>query len=661
MKKKGRINGRRGKPSKKWTKGKSSRRQLKSVEGRIQLTQGGYGFVKVRGFETDIFIPRNKLMGAFHNDLVKVKTEGPRKGGRTRGEVTRVIERGPTKVLGTFRGSDRGQYLKIEDKRLTLLVEVASSSIKGIRDGELVTGILGKVRKGRRGDSRVVKTHGFEHTVETLTLSTLYLSGLDKDFPENAKEESLVKPLRVSRRSPGRRDLTEFPFITIDGADARDFDDAVCLVNEGNKKRLLVSIADVSSYVREGDSLDREGRRRGTSAYFPDRVVPMFPERLSNNLCSLRENVYRHTLTVDSLIDSSGRILDVDFYPSVIRSRKRLIYREVETFLERGKGPLKGEELGKMIKDMEVLSEILRARRIEKGSIDFDLPEAKIFLSKGGALEKIVKGERLKSHRIIEEFMLLANVLVAEYLDEKGLPTLYRIHEKPDPIKVADLLKFVRNIKMNGSSIEEGSLQEIIDGVKGSRYEKIVNLLVLRSLSLARYSLKNFGHFGLAFNKYTHFTSPIRRYPDLLVHRVLRFAIGDDTQKKSIDLLRKGGEELSTYLSEKEREAEQAERDVMDKLKALFMVQHRGKSFRGIITSLQTFGIFVELEEVFVEGIIPIEDLPSDSYYLDGGGFSLVGNHGGTVYALGTPVIVKVKGSAPPRGRVEFLLVEKCV
>lgn len=660
---------------KEWKKGKKSppgkgtrspRRKGSSMRftGRLQLTQSGFGFVAVKDLGKDLFVPRGKLFGAFHNDLVEVEVSKTKRDGRISGRVTSIKSRGMRKVIGRYVRNEEGRFLKVEDKKFSMLFSVTSSSVKRVKNGTIATGVLeeGEGKRGGKRTVRIVEVHGEDPTVSSLTSSSIYLKGLEKEFPRESVAQLARLSPRVQRNEKGRRNLTEYPFVTIDGADARDFDDAVCLVSEGKKKRLLVSIADVSKYVPPGSPLDREARRRGTSVYFPDRVVPMFPEIISNDICSLREKVNRLTMTVDATLNDSGEVEEVDFYPSIIKSRKRLTYREVEDlFLEKKRGIKRGE-LVDMLFSMRDLANLLHEKRVEKGSLDFDLPEAAICLGKRGELERIVKGERLSSHRLIEEFMLLANVCVARFLEEKKVPFLYRNHERPDPQKLLEALRFAKQLGISLPSRTipgRRELNSLIIAAKGKPHEKIVNMLILRSLALACYSPGNTGHFGLAFPVYTHFTSPIRRYPDLTIHRILKHIVGGESSKPSSALTSSRLPEEGVYLSERERDAEQAERDVLDKVKSLYMERHVGREFRGVITTVQFFGFFVELEEIFIEGMVRIEDLPHDTYYLEEGGYSLRGSVGGDVYSVGSPVTVKVKGCDPFKGRIDFLLVEK--
>ncbi len=625
--------------------------------GKFLLTPNGNGFVSVRGLGGDVFVPRSAAKGAFHNDIVEIELTRERRG-RLAGRVIRVVERGIRFVLGRAEIRRGRRILSVEDKKLSARFEILRSEAGEVCDGELALGLIAD-RSGPRRGVIVRERFGRQDTVNTLTLSTVCLYGFDKEFPEEALNEAGRLPRKV-KKGKGREDLTSYPFVTIDGENARDFDDAVCVLKEGKDYRLLVSIADVSAYVPWGTALDLEARRRGTSVYFPDRVVPMFPERLSNDLCSLREGVNRLTLTVDVLLDMKGDVKRMKVYPSVIRSRKRLTYRKVQDFLD-GRGEIPSG-LGEMINHMADLARVLNERRLSEGSLDFDLPESEVKISLSGKLENVFTGERLFAHRIIEEFMLLANVCVAEYLDERGFPLLYRIHEQPDPVKLKDFIKFaslfdegVRSIR----SFDRKSLQWVLDRVRGKSYEKIVNLVMLRSFKLARYSPINVGHFGLAFPKYTHFTSPIRRYPDLVVHRILKHALGAVDAEDRVEEIFDSLDSLGDALSERERNAEQAERDVVDKLKALFMKDREGEEFEGTVSSIQPFGLFVALEKFPVEGLIPIWSLPGDSYVADGDGFFLRGVYTGDVISLGDRVRVRVAECDPPKGRVDFLLVEK--
>lgn len=634
-------------------------------EGRLQIHPSGFGFVVVDGFDRDIYIPKSKIDNAFHNDLVEVKVDRGRMGPRISGRVTDVIERGMRMVVGRYSRGRSGPILKVEDKKFSYDFHVFSSSIRGIREEDVVEGVIeGKAKRGNRRGVRIVRKVGKIPEVESITLSTIYLYGLERDFDNQILRDVSSYPTRIRTNVKGRIDLTGYPFVTIDGITARDFDDAVCLIRDGVNFRLLVSIADVSEYVEYDTLLDREAMNRGVSVYFPDRVIPMLPGKLSADLCSLREKVNRLTMTVDARINNHGEVIGVDFYPSVIRSRRRLTYEYVQLFLDGfGKTHLP-DDLAEMLVMMKELAAVLHGKRVKEGSLDFDLPESQITISLGGDIEKIVEEERLFSHRIIEEFMLLANVLVAEYLDGMNLNFLYRVHESPDPIKLKQFFKFSANFDRELSihlAFDDISLKKALAFVKDKPYGKIFNRVLLRSFKLARYSQENTGHFGLGFDKYTHFTSPIRRYPDLMVHRALKFALGKTKYGDYLDIIAGNLDKIGEHLSKREKDSEQAERDVIDKLKALYMVGRKGDRFAGLITSVHPFGFFIELEEVFVEGLVHISDLPEDVYFMDGAGFTLTGRYSGKTYSVGNRVNIKVKESDPLKGRIDFLLVEKGV
>ncbi len=632
-------------------------------EGKLQVHPSGFGFVVVDGFDRDIFVSKGKMGGAFHNDLVEIKVDKGRMGPRISGRITDVVERGMRKVVGRYHRGRSGSVLKVEDKKFAFDFPVFSSAAKNLKEGDVVEGVIeGKSKEKNRRGVRIVRKIGKTSGVESITLSTIYLYGFEREFGSEIKRSVSSFPVRIRKNVPGRADLTNFPFVTIDGENARDFDDAVCLVKEGDNYRLLVSIADVSEYVEWDSPLDREAMHRGVSVYFPDRVIPMLPEVLSADLCSLREKVNRLTMTVDARINRQGEVIAASFYPSVIRSRKRLTYESVQAFLDGGVNLDPRGGLGRMIVMMQDLAAVLHEKRVREGSLDFDLPESRITISLGGDIEKVVEEERLFSHRIIEEFMLLANIQVAKHLDTSNVKFLYRIHERPDPLKLKQFFKFSSHFDRDFSgqmSLQDISLKKALEFVKDKPYEKIFNRVLLRSFKLARYSPENPGHFGLGFNTYTHFTSPIRRYPDLMVHRALKFTLGDKKYGKHLEVIEKDLARIGDHLSKREKDAEQAERDVVDKLKALYMVGREGEQHAGLITSVHPFGFFVALEDVIVEGLVHINDLPEDVYYMNSAGFTLAGRYFGKTFSVGNRVHISVKESDPLKGRVDFLLVEK--
>ncbi|MHB1040160.1 MAG: ribonuclease R family protein, partial [Desulfobacteria bacterium] len=458
---------------------------------------------------------------------------------------------------------------------------------------------------------------------------------------------------------------------TIDGEDARDFDDAVCLVREGDGFRLFVAIADVAHYVEPGSPLDREAYLRGTSVYFPDRCIPMLPPELSEGVCSLKAGVNRLTMTVEIPIRPGGARGAPSFYPSVIRSRARLTYDEVHSFLGAGTLEVNGgmpggakitPEIGRMLRDMTTAAGQLTLARFGRGALDLDLPEAEIAVVKGMPVS-VKPSERFESHRLIEEFMLLANTAVAEYLSGRGDAFLFRIHEEPAMDKIEEFEaaagKLLRRSRPTGRRDMSSLLQAWADLARGGKFERAVHRMLLRSLMLARYGPETMGHFGLALSRYTHFTSPIRRYPDLLVHRVLKAALGDRGSADSLRTLREKGPEIGTHLSGRERLATEAERALEQRAKALFMSGQVGRTFDGTVSSLVSSGFFVELEGFMIDGMVHVSTLRDDEYRLSPDRMEWAGQYRKRRIGLGDRVRVRVRRADPDRGEVDFLLVEK--
>jgi ribonuclease R len=468
-----------------------------------------------------------------------------------------------------------------------------------------------------------------------------------------------------------RVDQRDLPFVTIDGKDARDFDDAVCLVREGDGFRLLVAIADVAHYVEPGSPLDREAYLRGTSVYFPDRCVPMLPPELSEGVCSLKPGVNRLTMTVEIPIRPGGTPGAPSFHPSVIRSRTRLTYDEVHSFLGTGTLDEKGgkpggakitPEIGRMLRDMATAAGGLTLARFGRGALDLDLPEAEIDVAEGMPVS-VKPSERFESHRLIEEFMLLANTAVAEYLSGRGDAFLFRIHEEPVMEKIEEFEvaagKLLRRSRPTDGRDTSSLLQTWADLARGGKFERAVHRMLLRSLMLARYGPETKGHFGLALSRYTHFTSPIRRYPDLLVHRVLKAALGDRRSTDALRTLRERGPEIGNHLSGRERLAMEAERALEQRAKALFMAGRVGRTFDGTVSSLVSPGFFVELEDSMIDGMVHVSTLRDDEYRLSPDRMEWVGQYRKRRIGLGDRVRVRVRRADPDRGEVDFLLVEK--
>lgn len=509
------------------------------LEGRLRFTREGRPIVLPDSpEESPVRIPGHALSGAWPGDRVVVSLERRRGGAPPYGRVVRVVQRGIREFVGRFSPAAGGAFVRFRDREGDLLVSATVPAGLEPAPGELVLAEVSDYPgPGREGRCRVLRALGKEHTLDTIVLAVVSSKNLPAVFPEGSLEEAdrLPRAVRagVSREGarkgeegPPRVDQRALPFVTIDGEDARDFDDAVCLVRSRGRTRLLVAIADVSHYVPTGGEVDREAYRRGTSVYFPDRCIPMLPARLSEGICSLKPGVNRLAVTVEIPISGRGRPEPASFYPSVIRSRARLTYDRVHAFLSGSPGAGRkadiGGEVGEMLREMELLAGRLTLARGDRGALDLELPESKIDVV-GGHPAAVGRAPRWEAHRIIEEFMLLANTAVAEFLASKGLPFLFRIHEPPPEERMEEFENAAARLLKRSRAADRrdlsSRLQAWADAARGGKYEKAVHMLLLRSLMLARYGQESLGHFGLALSRYTHFTSPIRRYPDLIVHR----------------------------------------------------------------------------------------------------------------------------------------------
>jgi ribonuclease R len=656
----------------------------RTIEGRLRFTREGRPIVIPSDPETPIVrIPGHSLSGAWPKDRVLVRLDRRRPGGPSYGRVERVLERGIRTFVGRYAPTGDRFFVRFRDRESDLLLEVDLPAGFSAEPGDLVLAEVTEYPKGEKGGrAGVVRALGKSHTMETLFLAVTSAMDLPVAFPVPALEEAAAVPqaVRLSTRGGGvchgdeahpRVDQRDLPFVTIDGEDARDFDDAVCLVREGDGFRLLVAIADVAHYVEPGSPLDREAYLRGTSVYFPDRCIPMLPPELSEGVCSLKSGVNRLTMTVEIPIRPGGTPGTPSFHPSVIRSRARLTYDEVHSFLGsgtlEGKGGKRGDakitpEIGRMLRDMATAAGGLTLSRFGRGALDLDLPEAEIDVVDGMPVS-VKPSERFVSHRLIEEFMLLANTAVAEYLSGRGDAFLFRIHEEPALEKIEEFEaaagKLLRRSRPTGRRDTSSLLQSWAELARGGKFERAVHRMLLRSLMLARYGPETKGHFGLALSRYTHFTSPIRRYPDLLVHRVLKAALGDRGSADSLRTLREKGPEIGTHLSGRERLATEAERSLEQRAKALFMAGQVGRTFEGGVSSLVSTGFFVELEGSMIDGMVHVSTLRDDEYRLSPDRMEWVGQYRKRRIGLGDRVCVRVRRADPDRGEIDFLLVEK--
>jgi len=606
---------------------------------------------------------------------VEVRLERRRGGAPPYGRVVRIVERGIREFVGRFSAVGGSRFVRFRDREGDLLVPATVPDGLNPRQGELVLAEVSEYPgPHREGSARVVRALGADHTMGTIVLSVVSTRNLPSIFPDEvqAAAAGLPRSVRLSgdggKTRPGelrRVDQRNLPFVTIDGEDARDFDDAVCLVRERGILRLYVAIADVAHYVPPGSVIDREAYRRGTSVYFPDRCIPMLPPALSEGICSLKPRVNRMTVTAEIPFSSAGNPLPPSFYPSVIRSRARLTYAQVHAHLS-GKphGSMSGirGEAGGMLREMEALAGRLSRARSERGALDLDLPEAKIEVVEGHPAA-VAPSPRWEAHRIIEEFMLLANSAVAEFLVSKGRPFLFRIHEPPEEDRVREFeetaARWLRRSRVTDSREISRRLQAWADAARGGAFERRVHLQLLRSLMLARYGPEEKGHFGLALSRYTHFTSPIRRYPDLVVHRALKAALGERQLAGYAESLASRGKELGEHASARERAAMDGERDVVARGKALFLSKRIGETFPAAIASVTRHGFFVELEAFPIEGYVSVATLRDDVYRFSAEREEWYGTIRKRRLAPADRILVRLFRADVDRGEIDFLFVEK--
>lgn len=629
-------------------------------EGVIFPHPDGYGFVRIDGKE-DLFVPARFVKDALPGDRVEVERVTGR-FGRREGRVVRIVERSPMRIVGRYESGRKGWGRVLpDDPRIRPLVLVRPGENGGARDGELVSVV--PVEGGRPGEihGRVVRVIGPSTAPDVEIISIVERYGIPDRFSDGALLEASRAPGAVRDEDlTGRKDLRDLPFVTIDGETARDFDDAVAILPCGDGYRLLVAIADVSHYVPEGSAIDRDAYERGTSVYFPDRCIPMLPEELSNGICSLNPHVDRLVMVADMEFDRSGAMGHSHFYPAVIRSLRRLTYSQVARLLEE-RDPSTAADLAPLSTQLELMGELaslLTQVRRRRGSIDFDLPEAEIVIGLTGSIEDVVRRERNAAHRLIEEFMLSANEAVARFVTSRGAPFLYRIHEPPSPEKLEAVREMFASLGValptDAGEVTPGRLRDILQEVAGAPHERLVNELLLRSMKQARYSPENQGHFGLASPFYTHFTSPIRRYPDLVVHRILKSLLGVEGAHQP----RRPLEETGSWTSMRERVAMEAEREVVQLMKIRFMADRIGDSFSGVISSVSPYGCFVELNDFFVEGMVHVSLLPPDTYRFDDRLHALVGMRSRLTLRIGDPVTVRLVAASSDNRRIDFIMEE---
>lgn len=635
--------------------------------GRYMATQRGFGFVRVENEEDDIFIPGVHTKGALDGDTVQVlvKKEGG-EGKRREGQVLNILERGNSIIVGTYTRSRNFGFVTPDNQKFTKDIYVAKAESKGAVTGhKVVVEITDFGDEQRKPEGRVLEILGHVNDPGVDILSVIKAYGLPEEYPDEVMKQIEDIPDEVEEsQKAGRADFRDLQTVTIDGEDAKDLDDAITLSQEGNMYHLGVHIADVSQYVTEGSPLDKEALKRGTSIYLVDRVIPMIPHKLSNGICSLNQGVDRLALSCMMDINEKGEIVKHKICESVINVTRRMSYTSVHKIVEENDEQERKEyeELIPMFELMYELAEILQAKREKRGSIDFDFPEAKIILDEKGKPIDVKEYERTQANRIIEEFMLAANQTVAEEYFWSELPFVYRTHETPDMEKIQNLALFIENfgytLKIKEDEIHPKEIQKLMRAIAGKPEEGLIGRLALRSMKQARYTTDCEGHFGLAMKYYCHFTSPIRRYPDLQIHRIIKENLHGGMKEKRIEHYQKILPEVTEQTSALERRADDAEREVEKMKKAEYMEQFVGKDFEGTISGLTTWGMYVELPNT-IEGMIRVADIPGDYYYYDEDLHRMVGENTGKVYKMGEPLRIIVAGVDKLTRTIDFVLYQE--
>lgn len=658
---------RHGKPGRANSKTAGSEKASDIREGLFIGHPKGFGFVEIEGEEEDIFIPEEDTGTAVHHDRVKVLLkEGHKEGKRREGVITGILERGMSQVVGTYQSNRDYGFVISDNPKFSKDVFIPRKDSKGARNGDkVVVSITDYGSKNKSPEGRVTENLGSCRAPGTDILAIVKSFGIPSEFPERVLNQAMRVPDHVLEADlDGRTDLRDIPMVTIDGEDAKDLDDAVSLSKENGIYHLGVHIADVSNYVQGGSALDREALKRGTSVYLADRVIPMLPERLSNGICSLNKGADRLTLSCLMDIDEQGKVISHKIAETVICVDERMSYTDVKNILE-DRDPAAKERYAALVPmffQMKELSAILRSSRHNRGSIDFDFPESKITLNAAGRAVDVKPYEANVATRIIEDFMLLANETVAKEYCRGEYPFVYRTHENPDPEKVESLLTLIHNqgisVQKAKEEISPKEIQAILESIEGLPNEPLISRLALRTMKQARYTTECSGHFGLAAKYYCHFTSPIRRYPDLQIHRIIRDNLRGRLEREGkTEHYREILDEVARQSSVCERRADDAERE-SDKLKkAEYMSYHLGEEFEGIISGVTGYGVYVELPNT-VEGLVHVNTMRDDYYTFDQDTFELRGDMTGKVYRLGQKLKVRVEDADPMMKTIDFVIAE---
>lgn len=634
--------------------------------GIFSGTQRGFGFVIAEGEDEDIFVPENAAKGALNNDKVLVYIKDEKSGKRKEGEIIRILERANGTVVGTFEKSKNYGFVIADNQKFSKDIFIPKGWTKGAVDGhKVVVKITDFGDKDKNPEGKIIEILGHINDPGVDILSVILANNLPAEFPEEVMEELETVPEEIEQTQiTGRKDIRHLQTVTIDGEDAKDLDDAVTISKEGDMYHLGVHIADVSNYVKEASALDKEALKRGTSVYLVDRVIPMLPHKLSNGICSLNAGTDRLSLSCFMDIDEQGNVTGHEIAETVINVDRRMTYTSVKKILEdQDEEEIKKyEEFVPMFQLMQKLADILREKRRKRGSIDFDFPESKITLDKNGHPVDIKPYERNKATRIIEDFMLIANETVAEDFYWQELPFVYRSHENPDNEKIQALGIFINNfgysIKISQEEVHPKELQKLLTKIEGTPEEALISRLTLRSMKRAKYTASSDGHFGLAAKYYCHFTSPIRRYPDLQIHRIIKENLRGGLNERRIDHYNRILPDVARQASLTERRADDSEREVEKLKKVEYMSDFIGERFEGVISGITSWGMYVELPNT-VEGMVKAADMEDDYYIYNEANYCMTGEHTRKTYKLGEKVLIEVAAADKFLRTIDFILVDK--
>lgn len=647
-------------------KGKYTKGEAKRIVGTYQAHARGFGFVAVEGEDDDIFISEDDTNGAFHGDQVEVTIKSAPDGKRREGKVVRILSHGTTRLVGYFQKNKNFGFVVPDNQRFIKDVFVPLERSKGAVTGHKVVVELTKYGgDNKKPEGKIVEIIGHVNDPGTDIMSIVKGYDLPIEFPEKVlnQAERVAKDVSTADMA-GRMNIRDWQMVTIDGEDAKDLDDAISLTKEGENYKLGVHIADVTNYVQEKSALDREAYKRGTSVYLVDRVIPMLPHILSNGICSLNEGEDRLALSCIMTINDKGNVVDYKIAETVICVDRRMTYTSVKKILEEQDEEecKKYEEFVPMFQMMEKVAGILREKRKKRGSIDFDFPETKMVLDEQGKPIELKPYDRNVATKIIEDFMLLANETVAEHYFWQEIPFVYRTHEQPDEEKIQKLAIFINNfghsMHIANNAVRPKEIQKLLVKVEGTNEEALISRLALRSIKQAKYTPENTGHFGLATTYYCHFTSPIRRYPDLQIHRIIKEDLRGRMNENRREHYEKILPEVTKQCSERERLAEEAERETIKLKKVEYMEEHIGEVFEGVISSITKWGIYVELPNT-IEGLVHVTNMHDDHYDYIEERFEMVGEHTRKVYKLGQTVYIVATGTDRLQRTIDFEFVEK--